>query len=740
MDKSITYYLTGVLALVILFNLQAQTFSKTYQGVEATNLKFQGDNLLLRTCNADSTRTDLLLDKNGNIISKKENIFGGCEQTNKRILSDGGIVELINSYPDFKMNKYDSIGNLLCSKQLDFPFNFENVITADRTGGFYVTSSTFALSDTLNTSIIQYSHFDKNCNVVQKIIVDTITERAGVPYYCEVIVSPYSDDIYVHAFHVSFTGGRLYRLDTNGKRIWVSYNGYGFVKQYFGFKLSPDKKIISFQGSDDFRKVPTNIFLDNNSGAFLDSDLEGGPKEYAVNGDYLSLYYSGDSINYSPGIFSNPIFLVLKRRGSQNYIKKIADVRVDGFESIPLNILVDLDNNIYIYGKNYNFSNFQTKSWLLKLNPEGRLDSAKTDIALTITAPANYSKYTPLSFTVTAKNTGTTAIKDIKIQLPPVVNTVYGGTPIASTGDYKEYCPGSIHCRTWTIPNLNAGDSATLTVPVFVLDPNGANITVNAGLVSSMPADGNPANDTASAIIIGTTPSPVGKPDIAVSISASGTTYSKFTFLNYTLTAKNTGNTEMRDVQIKFTPPSNTANPGNTTSSAGIYQDYCAGGSHCQTWRIPVLSVNQTATLVIPVFVLDPGAPITAKAGLTTSTPTDMNSTNDTGSVTVSQAVSFQEPDKNLENIQVSARSYQPVLSPNPTSDEINLEMQSGREQPIQFMFYNMQGSNIMSEQRQLTPGTNQFVFDVSNFPAGLYYVQTVGEKIYTPTVKMIKN
>ena len=404
----------------------------------------------------------------------------------------------------------------------------------------------------------------------------------------------------------------------------------------------------------------------------------------------------------------------------------------------PKLIAAFLINNTYYY-QAYNYYDSSHTIYTYKFDGTNwvKVSGLPSDIALTITAPANYSKYTPLSFTVTAKNTGSAATKDIKIQLPPVVNTVYGGTPTASNGDYKEYCPGNIYCRTWTIPNLNAGDSATLTVPVFVLDPNGANIIAKAGLVSSTPTDGNPANDTASAIIVGTTPSQVGEPDIAVSISASSTTYSKFTFLNYTVTAKNTGNTEMRDVQIKFTPPNGTANPGNTTASDGIYQDYCAGGVHCQTWRIPVLGINQSATLLITIFVLDPGVPITAKASLTASTPTDMNSTNDIGSVTISQAVSFQESGINQL---VSAHSNQPVLSPNPAIDEVNMEMQSTREQPVRFMFYNMQGSNIMSEQRQLTTGTNRFVFDVSDFPAGLYYVQTVGEKIYTPTVKMIKN
>ncbi len=405
-----------------------------------------------------------------------------------------------------------------------------------------------------------------------------------------------------------------------------------------------------------------------------------------------------------------------------------------------------INNTYYFQGYYYYDSSFNTilntykfdgTNWVLVSGLPGG-----TDIAVTTTAPATYKKYTPSSFTITAKNTGTNVTKDIKIQLAPVANTVYGGTPTASAGDYKEFCPGNIQCRTWTIPNLNAGDSATLTVPVFVLDPNGANITGKVNLVSSNPTDGNAANDTATVIITAsdnTTPTPVAKPDIAVSIASAPATYNKYSFLNYTLTAKNVGSAEMRDIKIKFSPPNGTANPGDTKASAGIYNDYCAGGVHCQTWSIPVLGINQSATLVIPVFVLDPGAPITATATLISSTPTDMNGTNDVGSVTVSSASPFAGENAGVENFQ-HLQNAAITISPNPASDVMNIEMQSATAQSIQFSFYNMQGSNVKSEKRQTEIGANQFNFDVSNLPSGLYYMQISGEKINLPAMKLVKN
>ncbi len=689
MNKSIRVFTYLFIAIISPLFINAQTFEKFYAGEDGYTINQKSDTILLKTTSFSSnTIFNLFLDKNGNLLQSNNTLYT----------------------------------SLSCKDSLNI----------DKNGGYYHTfQKLFKTDGNLNFYSIGYDHFDKFGNLYFSKILDTISLNSLISIFANpILFAPNNtNDLYfAYGFTSSFV--KLFKI-SNDNFVWSTqlqdFRNFFDLK----FKLSNDGKYIAFDFQDCiYNNFYSNItvLIDNLSGKILNKILYSASGSFAF--DSKSNLYVSEISN-----INGPAYLQILKFLPNGNLDTISNRFIySTFTSTAPTIkdmLVSNDGSIYITGSKNN------QAWLLKLNPDGSLDSAKTDIAVSITAPPTYKKYTPSSFTITAKNTGTTTATDIKIQLAPVANTVYGGTPTASAGDYKEFCPGNLHCRTWTIPNLNAGDSATLTVPVFVLDPNGANITGKVNLVSSTPTDGNATNDTATVIITPSdnTPAPVAKPDIAVSIASAPATYSKYTFLNYTLTAKNVGSAEMRDIKIKFTPPNGTANPGDTKASAGIYNDYCAGGSHCQTWSISVLGINQSATLIIPVFVLDPGTPITAQATLTASTPADANGTNDTGSITVAPQMNFS-----LENQQLLANSRQLKISPNPASDVINLETHSEVATSVQFVFYNMQGSQIKSEQRQLEKGINQFGFDISGLPSGLFYLQTISEKINLATVKFVKN
>jgi subtilase family serine protease len=120
------------------------------------------------------------------------------------------------------------------------------------------------------------------------------------------------------------------------------------------------------------------------------------------------------------------------------------------------------------------------------------------DIALTMTGdPSVYRAYTTNNFRISAKNNGTTAFTNVKIKFTKPVNTVAGGTKVASIGTFQDFCPGGIECSEWTIPTLAGGATATLDAPIFILAPTGA-ITATATLLSSTPTDANAANNTAT--------------------------------------------------------------------------------------------------------------------------------------------------------------------------------------------------------------------------------------------------
>ncbi len=123
------------------------------------------------------------------------------------------------------------------------------------------------------------------------------------------------------------------------------------------------------------------------------------------------------------------------------------------------------------------------------------------DVALSITSnPTTYRQWTTNTFRISAKNNGTQAMSNIKIQFQYPDKTVKGGDVIPSVGTWNEYCSGGILCYEWTIPTLAPNATATLDVPLFVLGAT-APIIATTKLLTSTPADGNASNNTATVTV-----------------------------------------------------------------------------------------------------------------------------------------------------------------------------------------------------------------------------------------------
>jgi ELWxxDGT repeat protein len=123
------------------------------------------------------------------------------------------------------------------------------------------------------------------------------------------------------------------------------------------------------------------------------------------------------------------------------------------------------------------------------------------DVALSIVSnPTTYRQWTTNTFRISAKNNGTQAMSNIKIQFQYPDKTVKGGDVIPSVGTWNEYCSGGILCYEWTIPTLAPNATATLDVPLFVLGAT-APIIATTKLLTSTPADGNASNNTATVTV-----------------------------------------------------------------------------------------------------------------------------------------------------------------------------------------------------------------------------------------------
>ncbi len=78
-------------------------------------------------------------------------------------------------------------------------------------------------------------------------------------------------------------------------------------------------------------------------------------------------------------------------------------------------------------------------------------------------------------------------------------------------------------------------------------------------------------------------------------------------------------------------------------------------------------------------------------------------------------------------------------LSPNPVTNELNLNMTSDQEREVSFQIINSLGSVMMSETKALTIGENQLKLDVSQLQAGFYFVCPQTPEGKTVPTKFVK-
>ncbi len=229
-----------------------------------------------------------------------------------------------------------------------------------------------------------------------------------------------------------------------------------------------------------------------------------------------------------------------------------------------------------------------------------------------------------------------------------------------------------------------------------------------------------------------------GSADIGLSVAATPSVYKQYTPTTFRITAQNSGSIAASNINIEFKFPLNTTNGGTAIPSIGSWNQWCAGGVQCFTWTIPSLGVNSSATLDVPVYVLNATGSMLATAKLLSSTPMDNNISNNTATIIVNQATAP------LAQAQSQATQLIPIviqrIAPNPSDGEVIVELESLDARTVQFDFSNAMGSRIHSEKRAVEKGLNRVLFDVSALPQGVYFVApntNRGHKVPTKFVKL---
>jgi hypothetical protein len=236
------------------------------------------------------------------------------------------------------------------------------------------------------------------------------------------------------------------------------------------------------------------------------------------------------------------------------------------------------------------------------------------------------------------------------------------------------------------------------------------------------------ANGNTETIVVNVTRQTTGGADIALSIAATPAVYRQFSNNVFRVSARNTGSTAFTNVRIELPFPAKTSNGGNATASVGTWSEWCPG-RQCFEWTIPTLAPNSTATLDLPLFVLDATAPIVATTRLLASTPADGNTANNTASVTVTSAMPLQGVGNQALAIRQKPTQRIPVvlhnLYPSLTEGDLMVELESLIEKSVQFYIYTAAGKRVVTETRAIEKGKNLVPFDVYSLPSGVYFIQT---------------
>ncbi|AMM50604.1 hypothetical protein TH61_04640 [Rufibacter sp. DG15C] len=201
-----------------------------------------------------------------------------------------------------------------------------------------------------------------------------------------------------------------------------------------------------------------------------------------------------------------------------------------------------------------------------------------------------------LTYTVTARNNGPNAATGVIIRdVLPLAQINVVGTITPSAGTYNATT------GIWTIGNLAAGQSVTMTVNATI---KATGTIVNTAIISGNEPDLQPANNTATVVtVVGDgTGNPTTSADLQVVKAVDKTRANVGDALRYTITARNLGPNTATGVKITdVLPVAQIDLVGAVTVSTGTYN------ATTGIWTIGNLGVGQTETMTVNATIKTTG-------------------------------------------------------------------------------------------------------------------------------------
>ena len=242
----------------------------------------------------------------------------------------------------------------------------------------------------------------------------------------------------------------------------------------------------------------------------------------------------------------------------------------------------------------------------LALCGAGALAAQTADLSLALAQSSDEpARYTAYSVTVAVTNDGPDAATGVVVDLPRPDGVVFtgGDESRASQGRYRPYTT-----QEWTVGTLAAGQTATLTLNLFLLDPTAPDYYGQVGASAADDPDSTPGNgrpgvvneDDEASVRLGTGGGGGTGADLSLAFTSLGEP-AVFTDYSTTLTLRNDGPEAATGivVSVPFEQGAGAVFVGGNeaVASRGTYSPYGR-----QRWRVGALASGETATLRLNFF------------------------------------------------------------------------------------------------------------------------------------------
>ncbi|MEK7254378.1 MAG: DUF4331 family protein, partial [Bacteroidota bacterium] len=233
--------------------------------------------------------------------------------------------------------------------------------------------------------------------------------------------------------------------------------------------------------------------------------------------------------------------------------------------------------------------------------------------------------------------------------------------------------------------------------------------------------------------------------DLELSIVADKLTYDVFTNVTYTVTLTNAGTDPATGVSVSAGLPNGLVHTANTTDK-GTYNLFF------QRWDIPVLNSGESANLKLVLFTLVDNVDVTNYVQVIAQSEPDVDSAPNNGTpptpneddeAVVKITPSFKPGDGSDQAAGKPAGNLGATFAnvfPQPAGDHLTVEMKLENGGAADIFLFDSHAKVVLSEKnRAFHKGSNRFNLDISNLPAGLYFVHFVapGESVVQRVIVM---